>query len=59
MVSLHKLLRMAWKERPQFIAIDNVHELAPDRRALVSLLQELPLETKLIQSQEVNILNHS
>jgi len=49
MVSLHKIMRMAWKERPQFIAIDNVHELAPDRKALVYLLQELPHETKLVQ----------
>lgn len=49
MVSLHKIMRMAWKERPQFIAIDNVHELAPDRKALVSLLQKLPHETKLVQ----------
>ncbi len=49
MVSLHKVLRMAWKERPQFIAIDNVHELATDRKALVYLLQKLPHETKLVQ----------
>jgi predicted RNase H-like nuclease (RuvC/YqgF family) len=49
MVSLHKVLRMAWKERPQFMAIDNVHELAPDRKSLVSLLQKLPHETKLVQ----------
>ncbi len=49
MVSLHKFLRMAWMERPQFIAIDNIHELAPDRQALVSLLRKLPHETKLVQ----------
>lgn len=49
MVSLHKVLRMVWKERPQFIGIDNIHELAHDRKALVSLLQELPHETKLVQ----------
>jgi predicted RNase H-like nuclease (RuvC/YqgF family) len=49
MVSLHKVLRMAWKERPQFIAIDNIYELAPDRQSLVSLLQKLPHETKLVQ----------
>lgn len=49
MVSLHKVLRMAWKERPQFIAIDNIYELAPDRQALVSMLQKLPHETKLVQ----------
>ncbi|MFH0904876.1 MAG: DUF460 domain-containing protein [Methanobacteriota archaeon] len=49
MVSLHKVLRMAWKERPQFIAIDNIYELAPDRRSLVSTLSKLPHETKLVQ----------
>ncbi len=49
MVSLHKVLRMAWKERPGFIGIDNIHELAHDRKALVSLLQELPHETRLVQ----------
>ncbi len=49
MISLHKVMRMAWKERPQFIAIDNIYELAPDRQALVSMLQKLPHETKLVQ----------
>jgi predicted RNase H-like nuclease (RuvC/YqgF family) len=49
MVSLHKVLRMAWKERPQFIAIDNIYELVPDRRSLVSMLSKLPHETKLVQ----------
>ncbi len=49
MVSLHKVLRMAWKERPQFIAIDNIYELAPDRQSLVSMLSKLPHETKLVQ----------
>jgi predicted RNase H-like nuclease (RuvC/YqgF family) len=49
MVSLHKVLRMAWKEKPQFIAIDNIYELAPDRRSLVSMLSKLPHETKLVQ----------
>ncbi|MDO8724729.1 MAG: DUF460 domain-containing protein [Candidatus Methanoperedens sp.] len=49
MVSLHKILRMAWKEKPQFIAIDNIYELASDRRSLVSMLSKLPHETKLVQ----------
>jgi predicted RNase H-like nuclease (RuvC/YqgF family) len=49
MVSLHKFLRMAWKEKPQIIAADNIHELASDRRDLVSFLQKLPSETKLVQ----------
>ncbi len=49
MVSLQKFLRMAWKEKPQFVAIDNIHELASDRHDLVSLLQKLPAATKLVQ----------
>ena len=49
MVSLHKFLRMAWKEKPHIIAVDNVHELASDRQDLVLLLQKLPASTKLVQ----------
>ncbi len=49
MVSLHKFLRMAWKEKPQIIAVDNIHELAKDRNDLVSFLQKLPAVTKLVQ----------
>ncbi|HLB70686.1 MAG: DUF460 domain-containing protein [Candidatus Methanoperedens sp.] len=49
MVSLHKFLRMAWKEKPHIIAVDNVHELASDRHDLVLLLQKLPASTKLVQ----------
>jgi predicted RNase H-like nuclease (RuvC/YqgF family) len=49
MVSLHKFLRMAWKEKPQIIASDNVHEIASDRHDLVSFLQKLPSTTKLVQ----------
>src|SRR3989304_7226819 len=49
MVSLHKFLRMAWKEKPQIIAIDNVHEIASDRHDLGLFLQKLPSSTKLVQ----------
>ncbi len=49
MVSLHKFLRMVWKDKPQIIAVDNVHELASDRHDLVSFLQKLPANTKLVQ----------
>ncbi len=49
MVSLHKFLRMAWKEKPQIIAVDNIYELAKDRNDLVSFLQKLPAVTKLVQ----------
>ncbi|MCE8428632.1 MAG: DUF460 domain-containing protein [Candidatus Methanoperedens sp.] len=49
MVSLHKFLRMVWAEKPQIIAVDNVHELAADRCDLVFFLQKLPSDTKLVQ----------
>lgn len=49
MVSMHKFLRMVWKEKPQFIAVDNIFELASDKHELVSLLEKLPGNTGLIQ----------
>ncbi len=49
MISLHKFLRMAWKEKPRFIAVDNIYELASDKHDLVSFLQKLPHNTKLVQ----------
>lgn len=49
MVSMHKFLRMVWKEKPLFIAVDNIFELASDKHELVSFLQKLPGNTGLIQ----------
>jgi predicted RNase H-like nuclease (RuvC/YqgF family) len=49
MISLHKFLRMAWKEKPQLIAVDNIYELVSDKHDLVSFLQKLPHNTKLVQ----------
>ncbi|MDP2766267.1 MAG: DUF460 domain-containing protein [Candidatus Methanoperedens sp.] len=49
MVSIHKFLRMAWKEKPALIAVDNIFELASDKHDLVSFLQKLPANTKLVQ----------
>ncbi|MCZ7393285.1 MAG: DUF460 domain-containing protein [Candidatus Methanoperedens sp.] len=49
MVSIHKFLRMAWKEKPALIAVDNIFELASDKHDLVSFLQKLPSDTKLVQ----------
>ncbi len=49
MVSLHKFLRMAWKEKPAFIAVDNIYEIASDKHELLSILQKLPVNTKLVQ----------
>jgi len=49
MISLHKFLRMAWKERPAVVAVDNIYELASDKHDLISLLRKLPRDTKLVQ----------
>ncbi len=49
MVSMHKFLRMAWKEKPTLIAVDNVYEIESDRHSLVSFLQKLPASAKLVQ----------
>jgi predicted RNase H-like nuclease (RuvC/YqgF family) len=49
MVSIHKFLRMVWEEKPSLIAVDNIFELASDRHDLVSFLQKLPANTKLVQ----------
>ncbi|VVB92502.1 Uncharacterised protein [uncultured archaeon] len=49
MVSKHKLLRMAWQEKPALIAVDNIFELASDKHELASILSKLPANTKLIQ----------
>lgn len=49
MVSIHKLLRIAWNEKPALIAVDNIYEIASDRQSLVSFLQKLPSNTRLIQ----------
>jgi len=49
MVSLHKFLRMAWKEKPSMIAVDNIYEIASDKHELVSILHRLPLNTRLVQ----------
>ncbi len=49
MVSFHKFLSMAWKEKPAIVAVDNIHELASDRRDLVMMIKKLPANTKLVQ----------
>jgi predicted RNase H-like nuclease (RuvC/YqgF family) len=49
MVSFHKFMRMVWKEKPSLIAVDNIYEIVSDKRDLISFLQKLPLNTKLVQ----------
>ncbi|HWQ96094.1 MAG TPA: DUF460 domain-containing protein [Candidatus Methylomirabilis sp.] len=49
MVSLHKFMRMIWKEKPSLVAVDNIYEIVSDKRDLISFLQKLPPNTKLVQ----------
>ncbi|MCX9082183.1 MAG: DUF460 domain-containing protein [Candidatus Methanoperedens sp.] len=49
MVSLHKFMRMVWKEKPSIISVDNIHEIVSDKQDLISFLQKLPSNTKLVQ----------
>ncbi len=49
MVSRHKLIRLIRERQPEIVAMDNVYELASDRKELVSILRRLPLSTKLVQ----------
>ncbi|MCK4937885.1 MAG: DUF460 domain-containing protein [Methanosarcinales archaeon] len=49
MVSLHKIIRMVWQQRPHILAVDNIHELTPGRRDLIALMRKLPPGTRLVQ----------
>ena len=49
MVSLHKFMRLVWKEKPSLIAVDNIYEIVLDKHDLISFLEKLPPDTKLIQ----------
>ncbi|MBN2109557.1 MAG: DUF460 domain-containing protein [Methanosarcinaceae archaeon] len=45
----HRILRMVQKDRPGCIAVDNIYELAADKKDLINFLQRLPEGTKLVQ----------
>lgn len=49
MVSMHKLMRMIRQQRPAILAVDNIHELTPSRRDLISFMRKLPQSTRLVQ----------
>lgn len=49
MISRQKLIRLIREKQPEMVAMDNVHELASDRRELISILRRLPPSTKVIQ----------
>jgi predicted RNase H-like nuclease (RuvC/YqgF family) len=48
-VTGRKLRRLIEEAEPAIVATDNVYELAADRDDLVSLLRDLPAETRLVQ----------
>ncbi len=49
MVRLHRILRMLNTDRPDYIAVDNIFELAANKRDLIHFLEKLPENTKLVQ----------
>jgi len=49
MISRHKLTRLIREHQPEIVAMDNVHELASNRRELINFLRLMPATTKLVQ----------
>nr|WP_321420658.1 DUF460 domain-containing protein [uncultured Methanomethylovorans sp.] len=49
MVSRNRILKMVQEDRPDYIAVDNIFELASDKDDLIRFLDRLPDSTKLIQ----------
>ncbi|WP_207205285.1 DUF460 domain-containing protein [Methanolobus psychrotolerans] len=49
MVRLHRILRMLGMDRPDYIAVDNIFELAANKQELIRFLEKLPENTKLVQ----------
>jgi len=49
MISRHKLIRMIRERQPEMVAMDNLHELASDRRELIEILRRIPPRTKMVQ----------
>jgi predicted RNase H-like nuclease (RuvC/YqgF family) len=48
-IGVFKLLRLIEREKPEIVAVDNIHELAGDKRELILLLKKFPPHTKLVQ----------
>ncbi|OPY52808.1 MAG: hypothetical protein A4E49_01761 [Methanosaeta sp. PtaU1.Bin112] len=49
MISRHKLIRLIRERQPEIVAMDNLHELAADRRELIDILRRMPPSTKMVQ----------
>ena len=49
MISRHKLIRLIRERQPEMVAMDNLHELAADRRELIDILRRMPPTTRMVQ----------
>jgi predicted RNase H-like nuclease (RuvC/YqgF family) len=49
MISRHKLIRLIRERQPEIVAMDNLHELASDRRELINILRRMPSATRMVQ----------
>lgn len=49
MLRRHKILRMVQSYHPVYIAVDNIFELAANKKELIHFLEKLPADTKLVQ----------
>ncbi len=49
MISRHKLIRLIRERQPDMVAMDNLHELASDRRELINILRRMPSSTRMVQ----------
>ncbi|MCI4461824.1 MAG: DUF460 domain-containing protein [Thermogladius sp.] len=47
--TIGKIVRLAWECGWAIIAVDNVYELAPDKKTLIKLFEMLPESTEIIQ----------
>jgi predicted RNase H-like nuclease (RuvC/YqgF family) len=49
MISRHKLIRLIRERQPEIVAMDNLHELARDRKELINILRRMPPTTRMVQ----------
>ncbi len=49
MVTRNRILKMVQEDKPDYIAVDNIFELASDKGDLIRFLDKLPESTRLIQ----------
>jgi hypothetical protein len=49
-VPLHRLIRLVWEYRPRILAVDNILELARNKRELARILSLLPSDTMIVQT---------